>query len=71
MGARYVNIEGAYVILEMPILKAHRSCRLSVFLPFDGRIAIGATAASVIGSVEPATGEKPRQGMIDLTNNII
>jgi hypothetical protein len=32
----YANLEGAYVILEISILKAHTSCRLvPLFLPID------------------------------------
>jgi hypothetical protein len=58
MDARYANIEGAYVILEMPILKAHTSCRLPLFLPMDRRISGRATAASVIASVEASSAKK-------------
>jgi hypothetical protein len=56
--ARYANIEGAYFIPEMPILKAHTSCRLPLFLPMDGRIAVRATPASVIASVEASSAKK-------------
>jgi hypothetical protein len=63
MDARYAN-EGAYytgnanIEGEMPILKAHTSCRLFLFLPMDRSIAGRATAASVIASVEASSAKK-------------
>jgi hypothetical protein len=41
MDAGYANLEGAYVILETPILKAHTSqTSIVLFLPTDGRLAV-------------------------------
>jgi hypothetical protein len=56
--AGYANLEGAYVLLDMPILKAHTSYRLSLFLPTDERKAVRATAASAIASAEASTEKK-------------
>jgi LSD1 subclass zinc finger protein len=64
MDAGYANLEGAYVLLDMLILKAHtfywncQSCRLPLFLPTGGREAVRATAASAIASAEASSGKK-------------
>ena len=42
----------------MPILKAHTSYRLPLFLPTDGRNVVRATAASAIASDEASTEKK-------------
>ena len=58
MDAGYANLEGAYVLLDMPILKTQTSYRLPVFLPTDGRNAVRATAASAIASAEASSEKK-------------
>jgi hypothetical protein len=52
---RMLDIEGAYVLLDMPILKAHMSYRLPLFLPTDARNAVRPTAASAVASAEASS----------------
>jgi hypothetical protein len=46
-------------MLDKPIVEAHTSCRLPLFLPADGRNTVRATAASAIAS-DKASNEKKR-----------
>jgi hypothetical protein len=45
-------------MLDKPIVEAHTSCRLPLFLPADGRNTVRATAASAIASDEGSTEKK-------------
>jgi hypothetical protein len=62
--AGYANLEGAYVLLDMPILKAHTSYRLPLFLPTDGRNAVRATAASAIASAEASYVNERKKALV-------